>query len=228
MSNLNEITDKPNLFLEKNKKAPNSDVEGEYEIVTQEICDKLYEEKEAFPVTLLFVPVSYMSKALMYLNSLFKPKNIDNAMYSAVCSGQDQYIIDKTMEELKKENPHIRLVLTTSILGMGFDPKNVTNIVHACPPRNVAQYFQEIGRAGRQGQLSKATLFYSARNIARNLPGINEDIISYCTNNTSCLRNELLSVFGYEKDTNIVGCTCCSFCKTNCTCIDCLLLSIEL
>ena len=220
--------DKPNLFLEKFKKGSSSDVEEIYEKITHEICDKLYKYKERFPVTLLFIPVHYMSIALMYLNNLFKPKNIDDALYSAVCSGQDQYVIDKTMEELKKVDPHIRLVLTTSILGMGFDPKNVSRVVHACPPRNMAQYLQEIGRAGRCGQPSKATLHYNASNIARNLPGINEDIISYCTNDTSCLRNQLLSVFGYEKDKSIVGCKCCSFCKTSCNCEECLLLNMKL
>ena len=57
-------------------------------------------------------------------------------------------MIDSTFQELNKEDSKIRLVLTTSFLGVGFDPENVTNIVHACPPRNISQYFQEIGRAG--------------------------------------------------------------------------------
>ncbi|KAH3886485.1 hypothetical protein DPMN_010495 [Dreissena polymorpha] len=84
---------------------------------------------------------------------------------------------------------------------MGFDPENVTHIIHACPPRNITQYFQEIGRAGRRGQPATTTLYYSSRNIAKTLPGINDNIISYCKNESSCLRNQLLSVFGFQKDT---------------------------
>ena len=105
---------------------------------------------------------------------------------------------------------------------MGFDPENVTKVVHACPPRNISQYFQEIGRAGRRGQPAVATLYYNSRNIAKNLPGMNDDMISYCKNNASCLRNQLLSVFGFEKDTSLIGCKCCSFCKENCTCEECV------
>ena len=90
-----------------------------------------------------------MSQVIVYLNSLFQSTNIDNSLYSAICSGQDQYVIDRTIQELKKSDPQIRLVLTTSILGMGFDPENVTHIIQACPPRNITQYFQEIGRAGQ-------------------------------------------------------------------------------
>jgi hypothetical protein len=59
-----------------------------------------------------------MSEVLMYLNGLFQASNIHEAVYSTICSGQDDYVINTTIEELKKENPRIRLVLTTSIAGM--------------------------------------------------------------------------------------------------------------
>lgn len=218
--------DKPNIYLEKFKKEHASDVEEEYENIVNSLCDKLFVERKNFPVTLIYVPVYYMSRAIMYLNNLFKPSNINDAIYSAICSGQDQYVIDRTMQELKKEHSLIRLVLTTSILGMGFDPENVTHVVHSCPPRNISQYFQEVGRAGRRGQPSVASLYYSARNIARNLPGITEDIIHYCKNDTSCLRNCILSVFGFQKNSDIVDCKCCCICKRNCNCDDCLIANI--
>lgn len=205
--------DKPNIYLEKFKKEHASDVEEEYENIVNSLCDKLFVEKENFQVTLIYVPVYYMSRVIMYLNNLFKPSNINDAIYSAICSGQDQYVIDRTMQELKKEHSLIRLVLTTSILGMGFDPENVTHVVHSCPTRNISQYFQEVGRAGRRGQPSVASLYYSTRNIARNLPGITEDIIQYCKNDTSCLRNFIHSVFGFEKNSDIVDCKCCCICK---------------
>lgn len=124
-----------------------------------------------------------MNEAMIYLKSLFGSLNINESLYSAICSGQ-YVVINRTIAELKKENPTIRLVLTTSIAGMGFDPKNVTHIIHACPPRNMSQYLQEIGRAGRCGQPSFATLFYSNRDIGNNLPGIKEDIIN-CSNSVT-------------------------------------------
>lgn len=214
--------DRPNIFLKKKKKGQGTDVLNEYEQIVHKICDDLYEKKADFPVTLLFLPIYYMCEAMIYLKSLFGSLNINESLYSAICSGQDEFVINHTIAELKKENPTIRLVLTTSIAGMGFDPKNVTHIIHACPPRNMSQYLQEIGRAGRSGQPSFATLFYSNRDIGKNLPGIKEDIINYCKNDSSCLRNQLLSVFGFEKKESIIDCKCCSFCAENCICESCV------
>lgn len=86
--------DKPNIYLEKFTKEHASDIEEEYENIVNSLCDKLFVERENFPVTLIYVPVYYMSRAIMYLNNLFKPSNINDAIYSAICSGQDQYVTE--------------------------------------------------------------------------------------------------------------------------------------
>lgn len=61
--------DKPNIYLEKFKKEHASDVEEEYENIVNSLCDNF---SENFPVTLIYVPVYYMSRVIMYLNNLFK------------------------------------------------------------------------------------------------------------------------------------------------------------
>lgn len=213
-----ETPERPNIFLEKYRKVSGSDVTSEYETIVLELCNRLYEQKNDFPVTLLFIPVHYMSEGLMYQQSLFQTRNINEAIYSAICSGQDEYVINTTIEELEKKDLRIRYVLTTSISAMGYDPRNMSQVFHTCPPRNASQYLQEIGRAGRQGQSSIAALYFGNRDIATNLPGIKEDIITYCKTEDSCLRNCLLSVFGFEKDTSITDCKCCSYCRSQCFC----------
>jgi hypothetical protein len=208
--------------LEKLTKDKSKDVLGQYETIVYKICDQLFKEREAFPITLLFIPVFYMSESVMYLRGLFGPNDIETSLYSALCSGQDEYVLNTTISELKKSNSRIRLVLTTSISGMGFDPDNVTQIIHSCPPRNLSQYLQEIGRAGRRGQSARAILYYSNRDIAKNLPGITEEMIDYCKTNNECLRNKLLSTFGFQKDSAVLCCKCCSVCKKTCICETCI------
>lgn len=54
-----ETPDRPNMFLEKYRKVSGSDVTSEYETIVLELCNKLYEQKNDFPVTLLFIPIHY-------------------------------------------------------------------------------------------------------------------------------------------------------------------------
>ncbi|KAH3811938.1 hypothetical protein DPMN_140356 [Dreissena polymorpha] len=98
---------------------------------------------------------------------------------------------------------------------MGFDPPCVTRIIHAKPPASTAQYLQEIGRAGRRGQQSHAILYYNKRDLASNTPGIQQDIIKYCSDDTMCLWEKLLEPFGFQKSDQIANDKCCSICKSN-------------
>lgn len=63
---------------------------------------------------------------------------------------QDRFMQDRT-----------RVVVATVAFGMGIDKADIRFIVHFHPPRSLAAYYQEVGRAGRDGKLSKGVLFYS-------------------------------------------------------------------
>ncbi|CAG2216755.1 recQ [Mytilus edulis] len=219
--------DKENIFLEKKEKIVSKDVTSVYEHIFKTECLELQKHPTSYPVTLLFIPMYYMSCALFFLKSLFGENKIMESCYSAIFANQDDEVIQATLKDLNTENPRIRLILTTSVTGMGFDPTCITRVIHASPPRSVSQYLQEIGRAGRRGQASEAILYYNKRDIAKNLPGISDDIISYC-NTESCLRTNLLSVFGYLKSSSLQGCACCCFCKKTCTCENCELASVNI
>ena len=213
-----QTPDRPNVHLRKIKKETDSDILNVFEGIFMVECDSLKKDPVSYPITLMFMPLKYISHASAYLKYLFGGIFL-SVPYSIIYSNQEKDIIDNTIKCLQEINPPIRLILTTSVSGMGFDPPCIERIIHVCPPRNISQYLQEIGRAGRRGQAAEAILYYSNADISLALPDINHDIREYC-HSESCLRKALLTPFGFVPN-SVTGCSCCSFCKKACRCDIC-------
>lgn len=207
-----ESPDRQHIFLQKVNKTKSADISVVYEDIFKLECDNLHKNPLTYPVTLLFMPLFYISQAAAYLKYLFGAVNIQTSCFAVLYSRQDKAVIKETVDSLQSTDPRIRLVLTSSVAGMGFDPPCVERVIHAKPPRNLSQYLQEIGRAGRRGQKSVAILHHSNRDIAKNIAGIENDIIEYCKIDNKCLREMLLSPFGFQKKEFNNKEECCSFC----------------
>ena len=198
------------------------------ENIFKEQVDNLQKYREAFPVTLMFMPMQYIAHAMSYAYFVFggsEVVNLGNSLFGCLYSNQDEDVLNCILSDLQTASPpRFRLIFTTSVIGMGFDPPAVTRVIHCKPPRSLTNYLQEIGRAGRRGQSSIATLYFGKSDISKNLPGINEDIITYCNSNV-CLRECLLQCFSFTKsERSPQGCLCCCICEKVCKCEDCQLV----
>lgn len=164
-------------------------------------------------------------------------KNVDSVyallLQYGIAAGR--YHAGLSLEERKKNQDdftydRIRVMVATNAFGMGIDKSNVRYVLHYNMPQSLEYYYQEAGRAGRDGEEAECVLFFSKQDIMINkrllqykvtsgqasddsVARANEqrklnEMIRYCETD-ECLRQFILSYFG---DNSPCTCEKCSNC----------------
>lgn len=141
---------------------------------------------------------------------------------------QDDFIYDRAL-----------VVVATNAFGMGIDKSNVRYVIHYNMPQSMENYYQEAGRAGRDGENSQCILLFSAQDVIiarflldqKEFEDVEKEDIElirqrdthrlqvmegYCKT-TSCLRNYILGYFGEKMS---LPCGNCGNCHGNFTEMD--------
>ena len=152
-------------------------------------------------------------------------KNVD-ALYEILCkqgiaaaryhAGMDNGERKKSQENFIYDRAPV--IVATNAFGMGIDKSNVRFVIHYNMPQSMENYYQEAGRAGRDGENANCILLFSAQDIMigkfllerKEFEGIEEEDVEflrkrdlhrlyimeeYCKT-TSCLRHYILKYFG--------------------------------
>lgn len=133
-------------------------------------------------------------------------------------AGLDSKIRSKTQDEFI--NDDCKVVCATIAFGMGIDKSNVRWVIHYNLPKNIEGYYQEIGRAGRDGLPSETVLFESYGDVIQlqkfASQGLNAEVqlaklerMKQYADALSCRRKILLSYFGELVTENCGNCDIC-------------------
>lgn len=164
------------------------------------------------------------------VDELFKDLTAMNFSVTRYHAGLDMY------ERAVNQNEFIfdkkTVIIATNAFGMGIDKPNVRFVVHYNMPKNIENYYQEAGRAGRDGINSECFILYMPADIGiakyfienpdendeltekqrqktkiQNMIRLNK-MVDYC-NTKGCLRNYILNYFGEDQHTPCNNCSSC-------------------
>ena len=166
------------------------------------------------------------SNIFIYADFL-KSKGIAALPYHAGLSAAER---SRNQESFNKDE--VQVMVATIAFGMGIDKSNVRFVIHADLPKNIDGYYQETGRAGRDGESAHCILFFSRGDIPKIRYFINaiaddrerfiaieklNQTVGYASHNV-CRRRQLLGFYG--EDYSADNCGACDICSGSAEQID--------
>ena len=111
-------------------------------------------------------------KILVYVYRKYTKRGVEDLCEKALAKGYKATYFhgELTADERKKiiddyKSGEVDIIFATNAFGMGIDIKNIRVVIHFMIPNSAEQFYQEIGRAARDGQAANSYLLYSEKNI---------------------------------------------------------------
>ena len=149
------------------------------------------------------------------VSAMLQKHGVSTAPYHAGLSQHDR---DTAQEQFKQDN--VQVICATIAFGMGIDKSNVRWIIHYNMPKSIENFYQEIGRAGRDGAPADTVLFYSLQDVVQlsqfaresgqrdiNLDKLHQ--MQQYAEAQNCRRRILLNYFGELSDHDCGNCDVC-------------------
>lgn len=224
--------DRSNIFYES-KLRPSSG-EDKLDVILAPLADEVMEKKIDMPLTIVYGTLATCADAFLFFSQRlgkeqYFPTGADhtskNRLFAQFHAEYPQHEKDRILDETVQGVCKARVLFVTVAFGIGVDVPNIRRVIHIGVPKTMEEYFQETGRAGRDGKEVIATLFYNGRDIGKGKNPV-DDVMRKFATEQSCKRKTILDYFGHEVPRRAILHSCCDFHKLHCNCETCVENSI--
>ena len=215
-----------NIKMTVLERPPSTQTKDHLDSLLVPISEALRSDPMNFPLTIVYAHTRvigycyrYLEKALgdeQYIGAHVPSNRIFGQCHAEYPDDMKKLIVEELCQEFGK----LRLVFASPVLGMGLNAKYVREVIHYQAPKTLENYFQEIGRAGRDGEEAHATIFYNSSDVKQSTKKkhrcVDAAMKQFCLLD-SCRREFVITYFGHklqEKNPSF----CCDQCdQENCT-----------
>ena len=140
------------------------------------LLEDLRSKRQDFPLTIVYGNLETIADSFAFFSRklgndqyepLDAPKVAKNRMLTLYHAQYPEHERQRIVDELVQGKSKLRIIFATVAFGIGLDIRNIQQVIHIGVPYTMEEYFQEAGRAGRDGLPAKAHIFFNSHDISR-------------------------------------------------------------
>ena len=165
--------DRPNIYFKSHRIKESGDARRK--LILSPLVSQLKMERLDFPLTLIYGNLQIISDCYEYFSNNLEDEQYypvgaspaaKNRLFSQFHAQYPNHEQEQIVKNLVDGTSKLRVLFVTVAFGIGIDLKNIRQVIHIGVPNTMEEYFQEAGRCGRDGQQSRAIIYYNSSDIS--------------------------------------------------------------
>ena len=149
--------------------------DGRPKLILSPLVSQLKMQRLDFPLTLIYGNLQIISDCYEYFSNNMEDEQYHpvgalpvakNRLFGQFHAQFPNHEREQIVKNLVEGTSKLRVLFVTVAFGIGIDLKNIKQVIHTGVPYTMEEYFQEAGRCGRDGQQSKAIVYYNSSDIS--------------------------------------------------------------